>query len=532
MVLRGVLGVLPSIVTAQRRIRVDEFCRNLYNSVRATCRLREEGDQPMCRVLLILVSCFLFGSSVGVHSQTWIKTYGGASYDLGYSVQQTADSGYIVTGQTESFGAGLVDVWLIKTDRLGEASWTRTYGGVGVDVGCSVQQTSDSGYIIVGFTSSFGAFAYDLWLIKTDQYGDTLWTRMYGGPYDDDGRCVQQTADSGYIVTGWTGWEFGVSSADLWVLKTDRYGDTLWTRTYGGTEDDWGSSVQQTMDSGYVITGGTRSFGAGSGDVWLLKTDQLGDTLWTKTYGGIGGDKGCCVCQTSDSGYIVTGQTNPFGAFRDVWLIKTDAYGSVVWANTYGGVGYDQEGRSVQQTNDSGYIIAGRTDAFGAGSTDVWLIRTDQLGDTLWTETYGGAGREEGWSVQETSDSGYIVTGWTSSFGAGLSDVWLIKTDSGGNVGVEERKESGMQSDKLLWRVFPNPAYQLMEVSFSHPLAQGVLLSLYDKAGRKVEEFTWRSGSAALIDIGSLKPGVYFLSLRAGRRRTTRKIVVLGRVSG
>ena len=163
--------------------------------------------------------------------------------------------------------------------------------------------------------------------------------------------------------------------------------DTLWTKTYGGIEYDWGFSVQQTDDGGYIIGGAIYSFGSISGDVWLLKTDANGDTVWTKIYGGAGTDEGQCVQQTTDSGYIIVGWTESFGAGAwDVWLLKTDADGDTLWTKTYGGIFVDY-GYSVQQTNDGGYIIVGWTKSFGAGDYDVYLVKTDVDGDTLWTKT-------------------------------------------------------------------------------------------------------------------------------------------------
>ncbi|MEK0330908.1 MAG: hypothetical protein QQN49_06680, partial [Nitrosopumilus sp.] len=177
----------------------------------------------------------------------------------------------------------------------------------------------------------------------------------------------------------------------LWCVPLKAEPDTLWTKTFGGSDREWGNSVEQTSDGGYIITGLTESYGTGSDDVWLIKTDALGNTLWTKTFGGSNSDYGSSVQQTSDGGYIITGYTLSYGAgSRDVWLIKTDSSGDTLWTKTFGGSSLDISS-SVQQTSDGGYIITGYTGSYGAGYYDVWLIKTDSSGDTLWTKTFGGS---------------------------------------------------------------------------------------------------------------------------------------------
>jgi len=377
--------------------------------------------------LTVLLAAFFVTAAIADPGDTlWTRTYGGSGIDWGYSVQQTTDGGYILTGRTKSFGAGSYDFYLVKTDANGDSLWSRTYGGIEGDYGRSVEQTTDGGYIITGYTNSFGAGSYDFYLVKTDVNGDTLWSRTYGGIGSDQGESVQQTSDEGYIITGYTV-SFGAGGRDFYLVKTDVNGDTLWSRTYGGIGDDQGESVQQTSDGGYVIAGEIFSFGAGGVDFYLIKMDGLGDSLWTRTYGGTGMDYGESVQQTTDGGYVIAGYTYSFGAgATDVYLVKTDANGDTLWTRTYGGELNDY-GYFVQQTTDGGYIIGGYTNSFGAGDYDVYLVKTDANGDTLWTRTYGGIEGDYGRSVEQTTDGGYIITGYTNSFGAGSYDVYLLK---------------------------------------------------------------------------------------------------------
>jgi hypothetical protein len=265
------------------------------------------------------------------HAQVvkFAKTYRGTSWDEASSVQQTSGGGYIVAGYTNSFGAGNYDFFLIKTDANGDTVWAKTYGGTRHDYAYSVQQTSDGGYIVAGVTHSI--VSRDIILIKTDTNGNRIWDKTYDRTNDfvtlfanDYAYSVQQTSDGGYIVAGYT----SLGYHDILLIKTNANGNIQWAKTYGGTNDDRASSVQQTSGGGYIVAGYTNSFGAGNYDFFLIKTDANGNLQWAKTYGGTDWDEASSVQQTSDGGYIVAGLTYSFGV-GDIFLIKTDANGNI-----------------------------------------------------------------------------------------------------------------------------------------------------------------------------------------------------------
>jgi len=389
----------------------------------------------LCSVLLIVIICV---PTVADVTSALNKTSGEPGYGAGYSVQQTSDGGYIITGTKYSDEPKLLSqmIWLIKTAPNGDQVWNRIFGGSHNDVGYSVQQTSD-GYIIAGSTESFGAGGLDLWLIKTDVSGNEVWNRTFGGLRGDWGRSIQQTNDGGYVVTGSTySYDTAHQSQMVWLIKTDANGDKVWDRIFGGPSDDWGNCVQQTRDGGYIIIGATKSYGArGNSALWLIKTDANGNEVWDRTFGGPGSTVGYSVQQTYDGGYIITGSKVPVaGITGEIWVIKTDANGTEVWDKSFGGSD-DDVGKSVQQTRDGGYIITGSKTSPSGGSQSVWLIKIDPNGNEAWDRTFGESGWNEGKSVEQTSDDGYIITGSTYPYGVGgkNSAIWLIKTDRDGN---------------------------------------------------------------------------------------------------
>jgi len=393
-------------------------------------------------VLFAMLAFVSAGCAGGIPpEEEWNKTFGGTNGELAFSVAQTSDDGYIITGRTKSYGAGSDDVWLIKTNSNGDEIWNKTFGGTDYDSGGSVAQTSDGGYIITGETVSYGVGDYDVWLIKTDNNGNEMWNKTFGGTDYDSGHSVEQTPDGGYIIGAYTV-SYGAGNGDIWLIKTDSTGNEMWNTTFGGNYYDDIGSLEEISNDGYIITGGTYSYGAGNGDVWLIKTDNNGNEMWNKTFGGANCDDGQFVEEISYGGYIIVGGSESYGAGSDeLWLIETDSNGNEVWNMTFGGTNWDC-GLSVAQTSDGGYITTGGTFSYGMGNRDVWLIKIGNNGDEIWNKTFGGTDSDWGNSVAQTSDGGFIITGVTFSYGAGNSDVWLIKVKGEPTISIFDTESS------------------------------------------------------------------------------------------
>jgi hypothetical protein len=319
------------------------------------------------------------------------------------------------------------------------------------------------------------------------QAPDTLWTKTFG---EGVGNSVQQTTDGGYIVAGEKDW-------DVLLIKTDALGDTLWTKTIEGRRYDRANSIQQTVDGGYIVVGTTRPF-AGNDDVWLIKTNALGDTLWTKTFGGGGGNS---VQQTADGGYIVAGGS-------DHWLIKTDVSGDTLWTKTFG----EGEGNSVQQTTDGGYIVAGEK------NDDILLRKTDASGDTLWTKNFEGSGL----SVQQTTDGGYLVAGTNY-------DVLLIKIAP--DLTNIQKKETKLVTHYSLSQNYPNPFNPTTAINFTLPHSEFTTLTVYNILGKEVSTLVSKKlnqgNHTFTFDGKHLASGIYYYQLTAGDYREVNKMILL-----
>lgn len=326
----------------------------------------------------------------------WQNSLGGSNYDRASSVQQTADGGYIVVGMTYSNNFdvtshyGSSDVWAVKLGSTGAIEWQKALGGSSVDEGFSIQPTSDGGYILCGVTYSTNGVVTTPtggWIVKLNNIGTIQWQRGIGSYMN----CIQQTADGGYIAAGDANGPLG--GTDYLIVKLDSSGATEWQKYYGGTSNDTAEEIQQTTDGGFIVVGTTDSSNTdvtqnnGSSDYWVLKLNNLGELQWQKALGGSNFDYGKSVQQTTDGGYIVCGYvvstdrlvTGNHGD-ADYWVVRLDNLGSVLWQKTLGGIGTDW-GQSIQQSSDGGYIVAGTTGSWSGdvtiqyGDRDFWVVK-------------------------------------------------------------------------------------------------------------------------------------------------------------
>jgi len=348
----------------------------------------------------------------------WNRIYGNGYVS---SIVQTEDDGFVLAGSGSTYSSNFVrvDAW---GNLLREVDYGINNGGV-IE---AVIKTVDNGFALVGSRSWFspdGSLLQGMLVIKTDSNGNVQWNRTYGGSDTEWGNSLIQAGDGGFVIAGDTK-SFGAGSYDAWLVKTDSQGIVQWNKTYGGTDLDSAQSVIQTSDGGYALGGLTFSFGKGLRDFWLIKTDSEGNMQWNKTYGGSEDDIELCMIGTLDSGFLMSGTTRSFGVSGYVfWLVKADARGSMDWNQTYGGK-YSGEAESVVQTRDGGYAVAGSS----------WLLKTDAGGNVEWNKTFGGPKDVSALSVIQTDDGAYAVTGSTTSFGGegtrGVHHYWLAKTDS------------------------------------------------------------------------------------------------------
>ena len=385
------------------------------------------GAALMALALALMAAPAAAGEAPNV---VWDRTYGAGESEWASSVVALADGGLAVAGGTKSKGAGNWDMWVLRLDGSGNAVWERTFGGGEDDGADSVVALADGGLAVAGFTASKGAGGGDMWVLRLNGSGNEVWDRTFGGGDLDLATSVVALADGGLAVAGRTTSK-GAGKQDMWVLRLDGSGNVVWDRTFGGGEDDWATSVVALADGGLAVAGLTASKGAGNADMWVLRLNGSGNVVWDRTFGGSENDWASSVVALADGGLAVAGHTESKGAGdADMWVLRLDGSGNVVWERTFGG-GESDEAGSVVALADGGLAVAGSTRSKGAGTRDMWVLRLDGSGNVLWDRTFGGGLSDWASSVVALADGGLAVAGGTESKGAGKFDVWVLRLDGG-----------------------------------------------------------------------------------------------------
>ncbi|UCB59169.1 MAG: hypothetical protein JSV67_02400 [Thermoplasmatales archaeon] len=370
--------------------------------------------------------------------EEWNKTFGGRFFDHILDGKKTNDGFYIVCGSTRSFdneNGENEDGWLLKTDTYGNEIWNKTYDKMEEDVLARVHQTSDNGYILNGWIISSDGKYHDSWIIKTDEYGVEIWNNTFGGIYIDYSYSnIVETSDDGYLLSGFSN-SYGDFDGDLWVLKIDGNGNEEWNKTFGGAKRDYGVDIINAHDGGYIILGNTFSYGEGDSDCWIIKIDDNGNEQWSKTFGDNFYNNVRRIRKTGDGGYIVVGTSfyvidaefDYFYLDFDIWVFKIDLLGNLKWETTIGDRFVEEFANSIQPSSDSGFLISGMMIDKSNGKTDGLLMKIDGNGCVEWKNIFGGLKHEDTFKVIQTENDDYVVFGYTNSYGEGDYDAWIIK---------------------------------------------------------------------------------------------------------
>ena len=362
------------------------------------------------------------------------NVYQEASYDFARSLVQTSDDGYVIVGGTSFLGDQYSNILLMKLDDKGEKQWSRDYTFSDTDNLNFVNQLSDGNFIAVGSTISNTNSSKDLLLVQFDPLGNMISQHSYGGNQDEVGQSVDISDGGAYIISGQKVDQNSGYNV-CYVLKIQSSGEIIWSKTFGGSYNDYGYSVISLNDGGCIVAGSTRSYGDVNGDAWVIRTDSDGTILWENTYGGSSSESIRSIKKTNDGGYILVGHTDSYGSgYDDAYLLKISIQGEMQWYKTFGGQGTDN-GRNVVETSDgSGYLIFGYSDSYSiSGSYDLWVIKTDALGNEEWHKTFGGVRDDKAfWGIQ-TADGGCAIGGYSRSNNNNIPNIYIVKTDDQGS---------------------------------------------------------------------------------------------------
>lgn len=464
------------------------------------------------------------------HSQNihFLKSYGNSGYDYGRDIKQTPDTGYIATGSSSSFVSANADAFLLKVDSLGNFEWSYNYGGNDSDWGNSVIVTHDSSYAIGGYTNSFGAGGFDFYLIRADKNGVPLWQKTYGGTNWDKGDAVVQNPnDSGFVIVGET-YSFGAGNRDMYIIRTDKNGDTIWTKTYGGVEDDWATGVLVDGDS-IVVCGGTESFGSGMSDGIILKMHEDGTIGWVKVVGKELDDYFTSLVKFSASYYMGGTRDYHNGAWlSDFWIYRLSNNGNVVQVDTtiLNGSHEVEIAHDIVVAQLGNIYFAGQTKSFGYSTID--LMPDAFIGKILdnyfttydYRQNFGEAGTDIAWGIERTYDDGIVAVGDMAFASTGGNNLFIIKLNKTAvfpadtadysvfgsiNNPITLKIEPNEQNNLI--SIYPNPATENVNIKCSKPVEN---ISLYSLSGQLI---LVPEKNSEIISLKEFENGVYILQI-------------------
>ncbi len=448
----------------------------------------------------------------------WEHHYGGTADDQAFYAIEGQIGEYIVAGKTKSFSNGGYDAYILKLDVQGNVVWERSYGGSFQEQIESVCKAPGGGYGLAGYILS------DVWLLWISEDGDSLDSRIYGGPSADQAYHITPDNGQGYVVTASYGTGFTLAD-QLWLLRLNYTGDTLWTRQYGGTGQEYGRKVIQTSDGGYLVTGRSYSVPLPEySDCWAVKTNSAGDTLWTRKYGGNEEDNFNSVIETED-GYVFAGTTRSFGpGSYSFYVVRTDDDGDTIWTRSFGGPSVDL-GTDIDRTEEGNFVISGYSNSFG-DSYDLYLVEIDANGELQWQANYGHPEVDEIiYGCYATSDGGFIATGRTIFYTAFKEEAIVLKLGPAGS-GSPDHPNAGISLN-----VSPNPCFSELTIQIVTPEPLTVGLSVYNALGLPIRELisgeTLYGIQTIRSNVSDIPPGVYFLVLKSDRCRIIKKLLIL-----
>jgi Secretion system C-terminal sorting domain len=474
-------------------------------------------------LIVIIVLCTVTTTFSQAPDVLWTRTMGGTGVDICNSIQSTDDGGFIIGGYTNSFGEGETEVLLIKTYSDGEVEWDRTYGSENTNrFSFCTQKTNDGGFVSCGVITNSTHFIQDIMLIKTYSDGNVEWSQTFGGEYRECGYSIYQTEDDGYIVSGYI--ILGVPGPrKILLLKIDSDGNEEWNQIIDVYDQATGYTVKQSSDGGYLITG--TAFSVNETSFFLIKTDLNGEVIWNQSIPTPESFESIGSQETEDGGYVILGNVMDEYGNLDMSLIKTDSSGGIVWNQMYEGC----SGNDIQLTGDNGLIITGATYSEDEG-INLWILKTDFNGETLWELSLDDGGSESGSSIDVTDDGGYIVSGLNQTdTNPDNPDVWLIRL--GSETAVSE-SDSPIPSEYVLNDIYPNPFNSMTTISVGLPQISDLKIMIYNINGQRVATLADRSYSAGTLsftfnadDLGS---GVYFVqAVVEGKLNQIQKVVLI-----